>query len=179
MQKHNKVLTLLSLALVMAMLFTVFAPVAASAFIGEHSFSSQDIPTAHSRPDKTDLEQAALFGKTIAERLSKNEGIETIGDLSVPGNFPYKEGMGKGAFEFIEVDDNCDGCGTCVSVCPKDAVDELNGYTTVDARCIFCCACIKACPQQARHLMDGPMKDKAKWLSENCAAPKQPQTFFA
>ena len=31
MQKHKKVLTLLSLALVMAMLFTVFAPVAASA----------------------------------------------------------------------------------------------------------------------------------------------------
>ncbi|MCG8687624.1 MAG: 4Fe-4S binding protein [Desulfobacterales bacterium] len=156
-----------------------FIPVAGSAFIGEHSFSSDDIPIAGSRPDKNDLKKAVLFGEKIAALVENEEHIANIGPLDVPGNFPYKEGMGKGAFEFVQVTADCDNCGTCVTVCPKDAVDEINGYTTVDIRCIFCCACIKACPNQARQIKEGPMRDKARWLNENCSEHKQPETFFA
>ena len=82
-------------------------------------------------------------------------------------------------FSFINVTADCDDCGICVDVCPKNAVDESNGYSTIDKNCIFCCACIKACPQQARILKDGPIKDKAKWLSENCAHRKEPQTYLS
>ncbi len=155
-----------------------FVVMASGAFIGEHSFSDNEFSIASDRPDEDDLETAFLFGRQVASLL---EGIETPADISgveVPGNFPYKEGMGDGAFAFIDVTEDCDDCGICAAACPKEAIDEADNYSTIDARCIFCCACIKACPQQARIMKAGPMKDKAKWLSENCALRKEPQTFF-
>lgn len=152
-----------------------FIPVAGAAFIGEHSFSNDEFPIAVNRPDKQDLGQAFEFGK----KLSHTPMNEELKKLEVPGNHPYKDGMGPKAFPFIQISDDCINCGTCVSVCPKEAVDEERGYTTIDDRCIFCCACIKSCPEKARSLMDGPMKDKAKYLHENCSQRKAPQTFFA
>jgi ferredoxin len=165
-----------------------FIPFAAGAFIGEHSFSDNEFLIAPNRPDEDDLETAFLFGKQIATLL---DGVETVNDvlpLEVPGNFPYKEGMANGSFSFITVTDDCDDCGICVAACPKDAIRDAidesdaystNAYSTIDEKCIFCCACIKACPQQARILKDGPIKDKAKWLSEHCSQRKEPQTYFS
>jgi len=156
-----------------------FVPAAGAAFIGEHSFSSEDVPIAPGRPNAGDLNQASEFGKKIATQLNGFDRPGEIGDLAVPGNSPYRDGMGDKAFSFIEISDACINCGTCVTACPKEAVDEEKGYTTIDDRCIFCCACIKACPQGARSLMDGPMKDTAKRLHDTCSEPKIPQTFFA
>ena len=110
--------------------------------------------------------------------MNSVENPADIIPVEVPGNFPYRDGMAGGAFSFINVTDDCDDCGLCVAACPKNAIDESNTYSTIDANCIFCCACIKACPQQARILKDGPIKEKAKWLSENCAQRKEPQTYF-
>jgi len=156
-----------------------FVPAAGGAFIGEHSFSSHKLPIAPGRPDAGDLDQATVFGEKIAAQLKGLDLPGEIGDLAVPGNSPYRDGMGNKAFAFIQISDDCDNCGTCATVCPKDAIDEDKGYITMDDRCIFCCACIKACPQNARSLMDGPMKDTAKRLHETCSVPKAPQTFFA
>ena len=46
-----------------------FIPVAGAAFIGEHSYSSPDMPIAQGRPDTKDLEIARDFGKQIARIL--------------------------------------------------------------------------------------------------------------
>jgi len=154
-----------------------FLPCAAAAFIGEHSFSNDEFFIARNRPDKEDRKKAFLFGRQIADLLNKVESCNDICPVQVPGNLPYKEGMGKGA-EFITVTDECDDCGICLTACPKNAIDESGGYSTIDENCIFCCACIKACPPQARVLKNGPIKEKAKWLSENCALRKEPQTYF-
>lgn len=155
-----------------------FVPMAAGAFIGEHSFSDNEFLIASNRPDEADLERAFLFGQKIAGLLVNIETPADISSVEVPGNFPYKEGMGNGGFSFIDVTQDCDGCGICAAACPKEAIDEADNYSTMDERCIFCCACIKACPQQARILKPGPIRDKAKWLSENCASRKEPQTYF-
>lgn len=48
-----------------------FVPVAAGAFIGEHSFSRKGMPIAEGRPDESDLKQATEFGKKIIEELEK------------------------------------------------------------------------------------------------------------
>lgn len=156
-----------------------FVPFAAGAFIGEHSFSDNEFLIAKNRPDEDDLEKAFLFGKKIADLLNTIETPKDVIPVEVPGNFPYRDGMANGAFSFISVTDDCDDCGLCVSACPKNAVDESNRYSTIDPECIFCCACIKACPQQARVLKDGPIKEKAKWLSETYAQRKEPQTYLA
>lgn len=45
-------------------------PIAGAAYIGEHSFSNSETPTAEGRPDSRDLEQAELFGQKIQEKFS-------------------------------------------------------------------------------------------------------------
>lgn len=156
-----------------------FIPVAGAAFIGEHSFASKDIPVAMNRPDENDLKQAEDFGNTTGNLLKATKDLKKIAALKVPGNFPYKEGMGKGAPDFIEVTDDCTNCGICATACPSKAIDAENGFATIASDCILCCACIKVCPEQARLMKDGPIKDKARWLNETCSPPKPPQIFFA
>ena len=156
-----------------------FFPLAAGAFIGEHSFANNEFLIARNRPDENDLEKAFLFGKQIAGLLNPDKNPPDLIPVDVPGNFPYKESMSLGPFQFIDVTDDCDDCGICITVCPENAIDEADTYSTIDEHCIYCCSCIKACPPQARILKDSPIKDKAKWLSENCARRKEPQIFLA
>lgn len=156
-----------------------FFPLAAGAFIGEHSWANDEFLIAMNRPDETDCKNAVSFGKQIAGLLDRNENPVALTPVDVPGNFPYKDSMSLGPLQFIDVTEDCDGCGICLTVCPKNAIDEARTYSTIEKDCIYCCACIKACPPQARILKDSPIKDKAKWLSENCAQRKEPQIFLA
>ncbi len=48
-----------------------FRPLAGAAFVGEHSFSTDTIPTAAGRPDKEDLEKARAFGNLVREMLER------------------------------------------------------------------------------------------------------------
>jgi len=154
-----------------------FVPLAAAAFIGEHSFSNNEFSIALNRPDKDDLEKAFSFGRQIAGLLDQVSNLSDIVPIDVPGNFPYKKGMALGSFSFIDVMDDCDDCGICITACPKNAIDPDDHWATLDEHCIYCCACIKACPVHARVMRNNPIKEKARWLSENCALRKQPQTF--
>ncbi|MCB5230724.1 MAG: 4Fe-4S binding protein [Candidatus Cloacimonas sp.] len=46
--------------------------------------------------------------------------------------------------------ESCDLCGTCVSVCPVDAI-EISEYRAIIDRekCTNCGLCLKVCPAQA------------------------------
>jgi MinD superfamily P-loop ATPase len=48
----------------------------------------------------------------------------------------------------IRVDENkCDFCGTCVAVCPVDAIEILEFEVIIDERmCTHCSNCICVCP---------------------------------
>ena len=49
--------------------------------------------------------------------------------------------------------DRCERCGTCLTVCPNDAIVEENGrFVTVAARCQTCGTCVEECPCGARAL---------------------------
>ncbi|OGR23104.1 MAG: hypothetical protein A2277_06170 [Desulfobacterales bacterium RIFOXYA12_FULL_46_15] len=156
-----------------------FVSLAAGAFIGEHSFSGKEYIIARNRPDKADLAKAFAFGQKMAELLESIQTLREISPLTVPGQFPYKEAVARAPMDFIQVTDDCDGCGVCIPVCPENAVDEANRYASRSDRCIYCCACIKTCPAGARIMKEGFLKGIAKMLSENCSARKEPETFFA
>ena len=50
-----------------------FVPVAAGAFVGEHSYSTPETPIAQGRPDARDLAAARAFGAQVREKLAKTE----------------------------------------------------------------------------------------------------------
>ena len=44
----------------------------------------------------------------------------------------------------------CDICGTCVSVCPKDAISIEEFHVKIDPEiCISCMLCAQVCPLRA------------------------------
>ena len=153
-------------------------PIACAAYIGEHSYSSSEIPIAKDRPDMNDLNQAELFGRKINEKLRSISLISQISDVHVPGTYPYGGVTKLWDVDFIEVSDQCAHCGVCAEVCPAGAVDTQNSRIINFEKCITCCACIKNCPQKARTMKPGPVKDAAIRLNNLYKEQKKPEYFL-
>jgi ferredoxin len=154
-----------------------FHPIAAGAFIGEHSFATEDVPIASGRPDSRDVQKAMDFGGRIREKLTALPSPGAQADLVVPGRFPYEGGPQSMAASPVTKEDTCAVCGTCASVCPTGAISIDESVATNVELCIRCCACIKSCPTGARVWEDSLMKEIANWLNENCNVRKEPQVF--
>ena len=46
--------------------------------------------------------------------------------------------------------DVCAGCGTCVDICPVQAISMVDGVAHIDKEiCISCGSCVGACPVSA------------------------------
>jgi ferredoxin len=155
-----------------------FNPIAAGAFIGEHSFASADVPIANGRPDKLDVQKAVDFGAQIKEKVAALQPSEDRMDLVIPGSFPYEAGGARPmAVSPVTREDTCTVCATCASVCPTAAISINGSVETEVGLCIRCCACIKNCPEGARVMEHGVWKDIANWLNQNCSVRKEPQLF--
>lgn len=47
------------------------------------------------------------------------------------------------------ITDNCVACGTCISVCPVEAISEGDIYKIDPDTCIECGSCAEVCPSEA------------------------------
>lgn len=153
-------------------------PIACGAFIGEHSFSTPEIPTAQGRPDEKDRHHAETFGLKIREKFHSLTSPSQISEIEVPGTYPYGGATKIWDVDFIAVDEKCAQCGVCAAVCPTAAIDPDESADIDQGQCITCCACLKSCPQNARSIKPGPVKDAQKRLNEMCKEPRQPEYFF-
>jgi len=155
-----------------------FVPVAAAAFIGEHSFSSADEPIAAGRPDAADINTAISFSNKIMVKLKEMRDTKNICIIDVPGTTPYKDGVGSIPVT-PHVDQNlCTNCGLCISKCPAGAI-SIEDHLSMDVeRCIFCCACIKICPENAVCITAPPLLEKRQWLHQNYAQRKDPEIYL-
>lgn len=154
-----------------------FIPVSGSAFIGEHSYATKELPIAVNRPDPIDMEKAEDFGKAVIKKLTDIQNVDDIPSLSVPGNIPYKEKMTFPASAPNTLEDLCTMCGICADVCPKEAITVNDTVETDENLCIRCCACVKECPENARIMDDERIMGVTKWLWENCSQRKEPEVF--
>lgn len=154
-----------------------FKPVAAGAFIGEHSYSRDDAPIAMDRPDHADLEMAREFGRRIAAMLDGEPENSIPKEPGIPGNRPYRERMQFPPVKIPVDSELCTACDICVEACPVDAIDP-DDYSQNPDKCIICCACIKQCPENARTLQSKEILAVTERLSEKCAARKEPDVFF-
>ena len=153
-------------------------PIACAAYIGEHSFSSSETPTAAGRPDASDLDHAEAFGRKVAEKLLSAHSNADLLDVATPGNHPYRGDAKLWDVDFIAVGDACTQCGICADSCPAGAVDTRRSDVIDKVKCITCCACIKNCPQNARTMKPGLVKDAAIRLSRLYGERKQPASFL-
>lgn len=159
-----------------------FLPVAAGAFIGEHSFARKDRPMANGRPDDRDIEAAVTFGEKIRAKLDGlASGSQESGLVNPPGKRPYveydrTEMKKKSASTLI---DRCTLCTECEQVCPVGAITVENDIIHTDAdACILCNACVKKCPSEARVVND-PLIDKiVGWVFRKFQDRKEPVIFI-
>jgi ferredoxin len=161
-------------------------PIAGAAFIGEHSFSNAETPTAQGRPDASDLKHAELFGQKIWEKLQSVSSADKISQVNIPGCHPYRgepchpyqRDSKFWNVDFITVSDACTQCGACAEGCPVSAVDPENSSVIDTEKCITCCACIKNCPSHARTVKPGLVRDASLRLNTLYTERKEPEYFL-
>lgn len=134
-----------------------FHPIAAGAFVGEHSFSRT---LGAGRPDDQDM---ALV-QTLADRTAATitaltevptEAVEVEGCDPIRPYYTPRDRNGDPITDFLkakpETDmDKCIQCGLCARICPMGAID-FNDVSSVVGKCIKCCACVKRCPTGAKY----------------------------
>lgn len=156
-----------------------FVPVAAGAFIGEHSFSTDDALIAHHRPDVVDLECASNFGNTVRTLIESLQNPIEIPPLDVPGNVPYQDY--RVPKDIAPTSDNliCTRCGACATVCPTGAISLQDNEMQTDASlCILCCACVKSCTTGGRELDNALINKVRGMLTTKFSERKEPVLFF-
>lgn len=166
-----------------------FVPVAAGAFVGEHSYSTPGTPIAEGRPDTQDLAEAAAFGARIGQKLAHGEtGPIDAAKLREPHTpllsklrfirfvLGYRRRQKRTPAILLPAGDaaRCTQCGRCVALCPTQAIARGDELHTDPARCIRCCACVKGCAFGAR-TFETPF---AAILSRNFARRKPPVTLM-
>lgn len=159
-------------------------PIAAGAFIGEHSFSRI---LAQDRPDESDMMIARTFALKVTEKVKTLSALHNIEPLWVIGSpQPYsgyyqprhKDGQ---PIDIRKVKpltkESCNDCMLCAKICPMGAISyenprEINGI------CIKCGACIKGCPLQAKYYTDEGYLCHKQDLEESFKARKEPLCFL-
>ena len=148
-----------------------FRVIAAATFIGEHSYCTDKYPIGKGRPDQNDLDCAAHFGDAVRRKMQEGDLNEVdVTAIPRPTTSPddtraFVEGIqqmkqkaaqqaatGQTAPAVPVTDASlCTLCGSCVRLCPTDAIRIDGGQLLTDpAHCIKCCACVKGCPSHAR-----------------------------
>ena len=131
-----------------------FKPIAAGAFVGEHSFSKT---LGAGRPDAEDMALAAQLAEKAAERVLSGceelvavEGCDPIRPYYTP-----RDRNGEPIRDFLKAKpvtdaDKCTKCGLCAQLCPMGSIDAED-FSNVVGKCIKCCACVKKCPAEAKY----------------------------
>ena len=159
-----------------------FVTIAVAAFVGEHSYSTEQSPIAVGRPMVEDINDANRFGELVKQKLTK--GLESVdvstlqcpdsGEENVKAFVEFVKGyqaeQAKNPVKLLPITDEnrCVMCGVCVDVCPMEAIDCEDVSVVDPTLCIKCCACVKECPKEAK-LLNSPF---APMLSKYFSQPK-------
>ena len=159
-----------------------FVTIAVAAFVGEHSYSTEQSPIAVGRPMVEDINDANRFGELVKQKLTKGLESADVSTLQCPDSGEenvkafvefvkgYQAEQAKNLVKLLPITDEnrCVMCGVCVDVCPMEAIDREDVSVVDPTLCIKCCACVKECPKEAK-LLNSPF---APMLSKYFSQPK-------
>lgn len=146
-----------------------FRVAGASAWIGEHSFTSK---VGTGRPNPDDLAFVRDFAAKAARKLQSGEKQPPV----IKGNRPYKP-FGPSAALRLVTSEACNRCGICASDCPAGCIDTQNPSVMKEG-CIRCCACIKVCPLHARAFEGEYYTKSVGMLEGNFTARREAEIFL-
>lgn len=142
-----------------------FRIVGAAAFIARHSIFPS---VAKDRPDAQDKAEILRFAEGCLENSTKSSL-----NLVIPGNRPY---VNPSALPLRPngKKSSCNGCNTCVHVCPVQAIDKDEPTKTDKTKCITCMACVYNCPTGSRGLHTPIYKIAGSLFAKKCATHLEP-----
>lgn len=160
-----------------------FVPVAAAAFVGEHSFSRT---LGAGRPNAADLAEMDNFARAAAQKIGGLAALPAV-PVAVAGQEPIRpyytprdrHGVPINILKVKPKTDMalCGGCGLCAARCPMGSIDPAD-VSQVKGICIKCCACVKGCPSGAKYFDDAGYLYHQHELEEIYARPARNALFL-
>ncbi len=161
-----------------------FIPVAAAAFVGEHSFSTT---LGGGRPDAEDLALMDDFTLQVAQKVGSIRAPEEEMTVDVRGHDPVRpyytpRDRAGNPINILKVKPKtdaakCSGCGWCADHCPMGSISQENP-AEVRGICIKCCACVKGCPTGAKYYDDEGYLYHQHELEEGYARRAEAELFL-
>ena len=158
-------------------------PLAAGAFVGEHSFSRV---LGADRPNAEDEALMDEFAARVAE-LAAGLDAAPVKPAAVRGQEPLRpyytpRDRAGNPINILKVKpktdlSRCDGCGLCADLCPMGSIDPAD-VSAVRGICIKCCACVKACPTGAKFFDDAGYLYHQHELEAQYARPAENEVFY-
>lgn len=158
-------------------------PIAAGAFVGEHSFSRV---LGADRPNAEDEALMDEFAARVAE-LAAGLDAAPVKSAAVRGQEPLRpyytprDRAGK-PINILKVKpktdlSRCGGCDLCADLCPMGSIDPAD-VSAVRGICIKCCACVKGCPTGAKFFDDAGYLYHQHELEAQYARPAENEVFY-
>lgn len=158
-------------------------PIAAGAFVGEHSFSRV---LGANRPDAEDEALMDEFAARVAE-LAAGLDAAPVKSVAVRGQEPLRpyytpRDRAGNPINILKVKpktdlSRCGGCGLCADLCPMGSIDPAD-VSVVKGICIKCCACVKGCPAGAKLFDDAGYLYHQHELEAQYARPAENEVFY-
>ncbi len=158
-------------------------PIAAGAFVGEHSFSRV---LGADRPNAEDEALMDEFAARVAE-LAAGLDAAPVKSVAVRGQEPLRpyytpRDRAGNPINILKVKpktdlSRCGGCGLCADLCPMGSIDPAD-VSAVRGICIKCCACVKGCPTGAKFFDDAGYLYHQHELEAQYARPAENEVFY-
>lgn len=158
-------------------------PIAAGAFVGEHSFSRV------LGADRPNAEDEALMDEFAARVAALAAGLDAapVKSVAMRGQEPLRpyytpRDRAGNPINILKVKpktdlSRCGGCGLCADLCPMGSIDPAD-VSAVRGICIKCCACVKGCPTGAKFFDDAGYLYHQHELEAQYARPAENEVFY-
>ena len=158
-------------------------PIAAGAFVGEHSFSRV------LGADRPNAEDEVLMDEFAARVAALAAGLDAapVKSVAVRGQEPLRpyytpRDRAGNPINILKVKpktdmSRCGGCGLCADLCPIGSIDPAD-VSAVRGICIKCCACVKGCPTGAKFFDDAGYLYHQHELEAQYARPAENEVFY-